>query len=88
MRRSWDASGSWSACTGMLEEGAYRAAVARVGDAARAEGKAAGVLLWRPDQAAVYAEAGFTFFAVSSDGSLLDAAGRSALAAVRERLPG
>jgi 2-dehydro-3-deoxyglucarate aldolase/4-hydroxy-2-oxoheptanedioate aldolase len=71
---------------GRLEVESYRKAIGQVGRAAVGAGKAAGVLLWRPEQAPVYADAGFTFFAISSDGSLLDSASRAALGAVREIL--
>ena len=71
---------------GQLDHAEYQAAVESVGRAARAHGKAAGVLLWRPEDADRYVDAGFTFFSVSSEGSLLQAAVRSAADAVRARV--
>jgi 2-keto-3-deoxy-L-rhamnonate aldolase RhmA len=69
---------------GQLDDPRYSDAIARVASAARRAGKVAGVLLWRPDDVARYAVLGFTFFAISSDGSLLDRAIRAALDTTRQ----
>jgi 4-hydroxy-2-oxoheptanedioate aldolase len=68
---------------GRLDDPAYDAAMRRVADAARAHDKAAGVLLWGPADVGRYADAGYTFFAISSEGSILDRAMRSALSEAR-----
>jgi 2-keto-3-deoxy-L-rhamnonate aldolase RhmA len=70
---------------GQLDHPAYEDAVRRVGQAARDHGKAAGVLLWRSADLDRYVDAGFTFFGMSSDGALLDAAVRSSLSELRAR---
>jgi 2-keto-3-deoxy-L-rhamnonate aldolase RhmA len=68
---------------GQIRHADYLAAVARVGQAARSKGKAAGVLLWKPADADVYREAGFTFFAISSEGAFLDQSLHGALETTR-----
>lgn len=50
--------------------------VRRVADAARAHGKAAGMLVGTADQARRYREIGFTFLGCGSDGSMLAATAR------------
>lgn len=69
---------------GQIDDPRYRAAITSVAGAARAHGKATGVLLWKAEDARAYAELGFTVFAISSDGALLDRSIRTALAATRE----
>lgn len=64
----------------------YQAAIEKVGRAAKAHGKAAGVLLWKPQDVDRYAAAGYTFFSVSSEGALLLGALRREASAVRERI--
>jgi 2-dehydro-3-deoxyglucarate aldolase/4-hydroxy-2-oxoheptanedioate aldolase len=68
---------------GQIDHPDYEAAIQKVAAAARAHGKAAGVLLWKPEDASRYARLGFTVFAISSDGSLLDRAVRTAVEATR-----
>lgn len=58
----------------------FRSALARVCEAARQAGKAAGILLGRSEQLAEAVETGFTFIGLGSDGSVL-AHGMGALAA-------
>lgn len=69
---------------GQIDHPSYRAAITKVSAAAKAHGKATGVLLWKPEDARSYADLGFTVFAISSDGALLDRGIRTALAATRE----
>jgi len=64
---------------GQIDDPAYRQAVARVGQAARSAGKAAGVLVWNPTDVGGYAAEGFTFFSVASEVSILDKALRAGL---------
>jgi 2-dehydro-3-deoxyglucarate aldolase/4-hydroxy-2-oxoheptanedioate aldolase len=71
---------------GRIDDPSYDAAIRRVAAAARAQGKAAGVLVWGPDDATRYREAGYTFFAIASDGSILDRAMRAALGQARAAL--
>lgn len=71
---------------GQLDHPAYKSAIATVAAGAKSHGKAAGVLLWKPEDAALYARLGFTVFGISSDGSLLDRAVRSAVEATRAAL--
>ncbi|MDQ3689799.1 MAG: aldolase/citrate lyase family protein, partial [Chloroflexota bacterium] len=72
---------------GDIEHPDYLAAIEKVGRAAKAHGKAAGVLLWKPEDVDRYVAAGYTFFSVSSEGALLLGAVRGEAAAVRERAP-
>lgn len=53
---------------------AFDAAIRRVADAAHAAGKAAGVMLWKPEDAARFRDAGYTFFSLSNEGSIFNAA--------------
>lgn len=71
---------------GQIDHPAYQSAITKVASAAKAHGKATGVLLWKPEDAAMYAKLGFTVFAISSDGSLLDRGVRGALEATRAAL--
>lgn len=72
---------------GDIDHPDYQAAIESVGRAARAQGKAAGVLLWKPQDVDRYAASGYTFFSVSSEGALLLGALRGDAAAVRGRIP-
>ena len=69
---------------GQLDAPAYGEAIARVANAARAAGKAAGVLLWKPEDVGRYAALGFTFFGLSSDAMVLDKAIRQSLDTARQ----
>ncbi|HEY7599029.1 MAG TPA: aldolase/citrate lyase family protein [Candidatus Limnocylindrales bacterium] len=71
---------------GDIRSDEYRAAVERVGRAAREAGKAAGVLLWTIDDLPPYRDAGFTFLAVGSDGSTIASAARGLVAQFAERV--
>jgi 2-dehydro-3-deoxyglucarate aldolase/4-hydroxy-2-oxoheptanedioate aldolase len=68
---------------GRIDDPRFEAALRAVASAARAAGKAAGVMLWHPDDARRYIELGYTFLCISSDGSLLDRAIRGALGTIR-----
>ncbi len=68
---------------GQLDHPDFDAAIRTVADAARAHGKAAGIMLWKPEEAARYAALGYTFFSLSTDGALLNAAIRASLQAGR-----
>jgi 2-keto-3-deoxy-L-rhamnonate aldolase RhmA len=57
---------------------------AKVAAAARAHGVAAGMLVGTREQAAAYADLGFTFIGMGSDSGLLAAAARSTAAQLRE----
>jgi 2-dehydro-3-deoxyglucarate aldolase/4-hydroxy-2-oxoheptanedioate aldolase len=71
---------------GDIRDETYRSAIERVGRAARDHGKAAGVLIWRPEDVELYTPFGFTFFSVSADGPILQQAMRAAVADTRGRL--
>jgi 2-keto-3-deoxy-L-rhamnonate aldolase RhmA len=71
---------------GDLAHASYRDAITTVADAARRHGKAAGVMLWQPSDAAGYADLGYTLFSLSNDGSVLDKALRGLLQAGREAI--
>lgn len=71
---------------GDIEHGDYQSAIENVGRAAKDHGKAAGVLLWKPQDVDRYVAAGYTFFSVSSEGALLLGAVRGEASAVRERI--
>lgn len=68
---------------GQIDHPDFQRAIERVAEAARRHGKAAGVLLWKPDDATRYAELGFTFFSISGDGQLLDRSVRAGLEGTR-----
>jgi 2-keto-3-deoxy-L-rhamnonate aldolase RhmA len=68
---------------GQIDHPIFQDAIERVAQAARSAGKAAGVLVWRPEDAHTYAKRGYTFFALSGDAQLLDRAIRSGLADLR-----
>ena len=68
---------------GQTHASEYTEALARVGEAARAAGIAAGVLASDQDSARRYASQGFTFIAVGSDSAFLANGARSAAAALQ-----
>jgi 2-keto-3-deoxy-L-rhamnonate aldolase RhmA len=68
---------------GHIEHPDFQSAIARVAQAAGAAGKAAGVLVWNPADVAAYARMGYSFFALSSEASILDRAMRDALDSAR-----
>jgi len=59
---------------GNITDPAFDTAIRRVADAAHAAGKAAGVMLWKPEDAARFRDAGYTFFSLSNEGSIFNAA--------------
>jgi 2-keto-3-deoxy-L-rhamnonate aldolase RhmA len=61
----------------------FVAAVTRVGQAARAAGKAAGVLVWKPEDVGGYVARGYTCFSITSEANILDRALRAELASAR-----
>jgi 2-keto-3-deoxy-L-rhamnonate aldolase RhmA len=65
---------------------AYAEAVTAVGRAAAEQGKKAGVLLWALDDIGPYQDAGYSVFAVGSDGGYVASAARGLAAAFRERV--
>jgi 2-keto-3-deoxy-L-rhamnonate aldolase RhmA len=71
---------------GRIDDPAFDAAIRRVADAARGAGKAAGVMLWRPEDAARFRDAGYTFFSLSNEGSIFNAAIRSFVDTTRRSL--
>lgn len=73
---------------GRIDEPAYEEAIRTVAAATRAAGKAAGVLLWKPEDVGRYAAMGFTFFGLSSEGMILDRAIRAAAGTARELATG
>jgi 2-keto-3-deoxy-L-rhamnonate aldolase RhmA len=68
---------------GDIEHPDFDAAIARVGRAAAGAGKAAGVLVWNPEDVGRYITQGFTFFALASELNILDRAARQALDSAR-----
>ena len=73
---------------GDIASAEYRAAIGRVGRSARDAGKAAGVLLWTVDDIALYEDAGFSVYALGSDGGWVNAAARRQVGEFRDRLRG
>jgi 4-hydroxy-2-oxoheptanedioate aldolase len=71
---------------GNIADPAFDAAMKRVAKAAHAAGKAAGVMLWKPDDAARFRDAGYTFFSLSNEGSILNAALRGFVDGTRRSL--
>lgn len=71
---------------GRFDDPVYLDALAAVGRAARGADCAAGVMLSSPAQVAAHLELGYTFFALSTDGGLLQSAVRSALETMRGQL--
>ena len=69
---------------GHIDEPVYDAAIRNVTAATKAAGKAAGVLVWKPEDVGRYAAMGFTFFGLSSEGMILDRAVRAANDSARE----
>ena len=69
---------------GRVDEPAFHEAVAAVGKAARDAGKAAGVLLWNAGQYQRYADLGFTFMAIGSDGGSVSAGANASIRQMRE----
>ena len=68
---------------GRFDDPRYLEALALVAGAARAAGKAAGVMLRNPGEVRSHFELGYSFFAISTDASLLAATEREAVAAAR-----
>ena len=68
---------------GQLDHPDFDAAIRTVATAATANGKAAGIMLWKPEEAARYAALGYTVFSLSTDGGLLNTAIRASLQAGR-----
>jgi 2-keto-3-deoxy-L-rhamnonate aldolase RhmA len=68
---------------GRVDDPRFDDALRAVAAAAHRAGKAAGVMLWHPDDTRRYIELGYTFLSISSEGSLLDRAVRGALGAIR-----
>ena len=72
---------------GRLDDPVFGAALARVGRAARAAGKAAGALLKVPEDVGRYAAEGFTLLGIASEAAILDRALRSTLDSARRARP-
>ncbi|HYC72317.1 MAG TPA: aldolase/citrate lyase family protein [Opitutaceae bacterium] len=68
-----------------FEHPTYRAAVKRIAEAARAAGKATGILLLNPAQLPICDEFGITVIALGSDGGMVNAGLRANAAAIRKR---
>jgi 4-hydroxy-2-oxoheptanedioate aldolase len=68
---------------GQFDSEAYVSALLGVVDACRAEGKAAGILLYDPASFGPHLEMGFTFVGIGSDNSFVANGAKSALAAGR-----
>jgi len=62
----------------------FRSALAKVSDACRQAGKAAGILLGRPEQVEETVAAGFTFIGLGSDGGVMAEGMRGLAAAFRD----
>jgi len=71
------------AIPGRFDDPRYLDALAAVAAAARAAGKAAGVMLRSAQDVARHHDLGYSFFALSTDAGLLGSTTRSALAAMR-----
>ncbi|MFO1539500.1 MAG: HpcH/HpaI aldolase family protein [Chloroflexota bacterium] len=71
---------------GQLDAPVFDAAVRRVGRAARDAGKAAGIMLWKPEDAARFRDLGYTVFSLSNDGAILTGALRGFLEGTRRAL--
>lgn len=69
---------------GRIDEPVYDDAIREVAAATAAAGKAAGVLVWKPEDVGRYASMGYTFFGLSSEGMLLDRAVRTATDVARD----
>ena len=70
---------------GQVEDPRFIDALRSVASAAKKAGKAAGILLRSPAEAARHLEMGYTFIGCGSDGGLLRMAAQSQLAALREQ---
>jgi len=68
---------------GQIGHATYQEAIRRVSEAVRSAGKAAGVLVWNPEDVGRYRAMGFSFFAISSEASILDRALRTELDSAR-----
>ena len=68
---------------GRTDDAIYLAAVERVGNACRAAGKAAGIMLRDPADAGRYRSLGYQMFALSTDASIFDRALRATLQTAR-----
>jgi 4-hydroxy-2-oxoheptanedioate aldolase len=68
---------------GQFDNPRFVAAIDAVGAAARQHGKAAGILLPKPDDCAAYLAKGYRFLASGSDGVLLNNAARNVLKTLR-----
>ena len=73
---------------GQLDAPVFDAAIRRVGRAARDAGKAAGIMLWKPEDAARFRDLGYTVFSLSNDGAILTGALRGFLDGTRRALGG
>jgi len=71
---------------GNIADPAFDAAIRRVADAAHRAGKAAGVMLWKPEDAARFRDAGYTFFSLSNEGSIFNAAIKGFVEGTRKSL--
>lgn len=69
---------------GQIDDPLYDNAIRKVARSTKAAGKAAGVLVWKPEDIGRYAELGFTFFGLSSEGMILDRAIKAADSAARD----
>jgi 2-dehydro-3-deoxyglucarate aldolase/4-hydroxy-2-oxoheptanedioate aldolase len=73
---------------GNIADPAFDRAIRRVADAARGAGKAAGVMLWKPEDAARFRDAGYTVFSLSNEGAIFNAAMRGFVDGARRSLGG
>jgi 4-hydroxy-2-oxoheptanedioate aldolase len=73
---------------GQIDHPDFQAAIERVATAAKAHDKAAGALVWKAEDAARYAELGYSVFSISSEGSLFERAMRMAAADTRKAVDG
>jgi len=69
---------------GQITHPDFEAAEDRVAQAARDAGKAAGILVWNPEDVGRYAARGYTFFALGTEVTILDRATREALRSARQ----
>lgn len=71
---------------GNITDPAFEAALRSVADAARGAGKAAGVMLWKPEDAARFRDLGYTVLSLSNEGSIFNAAMRGFVHGTRTNL--